>query len=200
MKQPFTLFLIAMMLVSSTLLADDNVLPETPPLTAEQISQIRSDIIQMADETLQQLYEKHPESKLEIEAAYGYGVFEGQAVNMLIFVAGKGLGVVYDNETKSPIFMNAIRAGTGPGIGYKSLRGVLIFENETVYDQFTTIGLQVSASGDAVAKFSNSGVEKTSAISLVPGVKLYQLIDSGLVLQANWGATEFLKDSQLNNQ
>jgi hypothetical protein len=29
-------------------------------------------------------------------------------------------------------------------------------------------------------------------------VSAYQLIDTGLVVQANWGATEFLKDPTLN--
>lgn len=117
-----------------------------------------------------------------------------------MYVAGKGLGVVYDNKTKTPIFMNAIRAGTGPGVGYKSIRGVLIFANETVYKQFTTIGLQVSASGGALLKVAGKGTQASKAVSLIPGVSLYQLVDTGLVLQANWGATEFLKDPNLNKK
>ena len=96
--------------------------------------------------------------------------------------------------------MNAIRAGTGPGVGYKSVHAVVILNNETVFKQFTTVGLQVSASGDAVIKVAGKEAGGTKAVSMIPGVSMYQLIDTGLVLQANWGATEFLKDPNLNKK
>ncbi|WP_198262893.1 hypothetical protein [sulfur-oxidizing endosymbiont of Gigantopelta aegis] len=167
-------------------------------VTSEDLEKTRQELLKMADETLERLYKEHPDTKEEIKNAYGYGVFEGQSVNLIMYVAGKGLGVVFDNKTKTPIYMNAIRAGTGPGVGYKSVHGVVIFDNETVFNQFTTIGLQVSASGDAMVKVAGRGVNASESASLVPGVSLYQLVDTGLVLQANWGATEFLKDPQLN--
>lgn len=61
--------------------------------------------------------------------------------------------------------MNAVRAGSGPGVGYKSIHAVLIFKNETVYKQFTTIGVQVSASGDALLKVAGHGTEMSKAIA-----------------------------------
>ncbi|MCP3849870.1 MAG: hypothetical protein GY694_06490 [Gammaproteobacteria bacterium] len=167
-------------------------------VTPENVEKIRHETEAMAKETLMRLYKEYPEAKSEIEGAYGYGVFDAQVVNIVLYVAGKGLGVVYDNKTKTPIFMNAIRAGTGPGVGHKSMHVVIIFDNETVYKQFTTIGLQVSASGDALLKFGEDKKGATKALSLVPGVSFYQLIDAGVVLQANWGATEFIKDANLN--
>lgn len=167
-------------------------------LSVEEIKKMRQDLLTMSEETLERLYKEQPEAKELIENAYGYGVFEGQAVNLVLYVAGKGLGVVFDNKTKTPIYMNAIRGGIGPGIGYKSLHGVLVFSNETVYEQFTTLGLQVSASGDATLKVAGKGVGAEKSVSLVPGVKYYQLTDVGIVLQANWGVTEFLKDPNLN--
>ena len=167
-------------------------------IAPEDVEKIRHETEAMAKETLERLYKEHPEAKEEIENAYGYGVFDAQIVNVLLYIGGKGLGVVYDNKTKTPVFMNAIRAGTGPGVGYKSMHAILIFNNETVYNQFTTVGLQVSASGDAVLKIDGKGTEASKMVSLVPGVSFYQLIDTGVVLQANWGATEFVKHPQLN--
>lgn len=167
-------------------------------MSPEEIVAKRKEILAMSEETLERLYKEHPEAKEDIKNAYGYGVFEAKAINMIIYVAGTGLGVVYDNKTKTPIFMNSIRGGTGPGIGYKSLHGVFIFDNEAVFDQFTTVGLQLSASADAVVNIADKGVSSSSSASLVPGVSFYQLIDTGLVLQANWGATEFVKDPNLN--
>ena len=170
--------------------------PQT--LTPAEAEAKRQSIENMAKESLARLYKEKPEAEAEIKKAYGYGVFEGHVANLVLYVAGKGFGVVYDNKTQTPVFMNAVRAGTGPGVGYKSMHGVIIFDNETVYKQFTTIGLQASASGDAMVKLAGKDAGGTKAASLVPGVSMYQLVDSGLVLQANWGATEFLKDSNLN--
>jgi len=100
--------------------------------------------------------------------------------------------------TKEFIKSIIIKAGTGPGVGYKSFHGILIFDNKNVFDQFTTVGFQLSASADAVMTMAGKGVSSGTSVSLVPGVSLYQLIDTGLVLQANWGGTEFLKDPNLN--
>jgi lipid-binding SYLF domain-containing protein len=173
---------------------------EFKELTPAEIESKRQEILNMAEETLARLYKEHPKAEDEIKNAYGYGVFEGHSVNLIMYVAGKGVGVVYDNKTQTPIYMDAIRMGTGPGVGFKSLHFVLIFNNELVFDQFTTVGLQVSASGDASLKIAGKGAEAGKAISLVPGVSAYQLIDTGLLLQANWGATEFLKDPDLNKK
>ncbi len=184
-------------------MADEDFLAEQrndfDTLSQEDIINTRKHILSMSEETLKELYKQYPELQKEVESAYGYGVFEGQAVNLIMYVAGNGLGVVYDNKTSTPVFMNAVRAGTGPGIGYKSMHGIIIFDNETVFDQFTNIGLQLSASGDATVKLAGTGATANKAVSLVPGVTIYQLVDNGLVLQANWGATEFLKDPNLNN-
>ena len=91
-------------------------------------------------------------------------------------------------------------SGAGTGVGFKSLHFVLIFDSELTFDQFTTVGLQVSASGDATLKIAGKGGSAGEAISLVPGVSAYQLVDTGLLLLANWGATEFLKDPTLNKK
>ncbi len=173
---------------------------EFKELTPAELESKRQEILSMAEETLARLYKEHPKAEIEIKKAYGYGVFEGNSVNLIMYVAGKGVGVVYDNETQIPVYMDAIRLGTGPGVGFKSLHFVLIFANKLVFDQFTTVGLQVSASGDATLKVAGKGSGAGKAISLVPGVSAYQLIDTGLVVQANWGATEFLKNPALNRK
>ncbi len=173
---------------------------EFKELTPAELESKRQEILSMADETLARLYKEHPKAEDEIKNAYGYGIFEGHSVNLIMYVAGKGVGVVYDNKTQTPVFMDAIRLGTGPGVGFKSLHFVLIFNNKLVFDQFTTVGLQVSASGDAALKVAGKGASAGEAISLVPGVSAYQLVDTGLLLQANWGATEFLKNPALNKE
>ena len=191
-----------LMVLQTNVIANEEFIAEQrsdfDALSEEEIIKLRQDIVMMGEETLELLYKLQPEAKEIIENAYGYGVFRGQSVNLLLYVAGVGLGVVYDNATKTPTYMSALRGGTGPGVGYKSMRGVFVFDNETVFEQFTKVGLQVSASGDASMKVAGKGFESSKSISLIPGVKLYQLSNTALVLQANWGATEFIRDTNLN--
>ena len=176
---------------------DDKTVP-VEELSPEQIEAKRQDILAMPTETLKRLYKDNPLAKEEIEDAYGYAVFDGQVVNAVLYVGGKGFGVAFDNKTKTPIYMDSYRAGTGPGVGYKSYHAVFIFDNETVYKQFTTIGLQVSASADIALQIEGKGAATGTAFSMVPGISYYEFTNTGLVIQANWGGTEFLKDAQLN--
>ena len=203
----YSLFLLTglqLTVLHNTAKADEDFITaqeeEFKELTPAEIESKRQEILKMSKATLERLYKVHPKAEEEVKKAFGYGVFEGDSVNLIMYVAGKGVGVVFDNKTHTPIFMDAVRAGTGPGVGFKSLHFVLIFDNELTFDQFTTVGLQVSASGDASLKIAGKGGSAGEAISLVPGVSAYQLVDTGLLLQANWGATEFLKDPTLNKK
>ena len=42
------------------------------------------------------------------------------------------------------------------------------------------------------------GTEAVEAVSFNPYVKVYQITDKGLLLQANWGGTKIVKDPELN--
>lgn len=69
-------------------------------LTPQQVEAKRQEILTMSNQTLERLYKEHPEAKEEIKNAYGYGAFEGHGANLVLYVAGKGRGVVFDNKTK----------------------------------------------------------------------------------------------------
>jgi hypothetical protein len=58
--------------------------------------------------------------------------------------------------------------------------------------------MDAGASADATMKLGGQGKEAAYAKSFNPYVKVYQITDKGLLLQANWGGTKFLKDSELN--
>lgn len=94
--------------------------------------------------------------------------------------------------------MIIVRAGTGPGIGDKDYRMVFLFKSKSVFDQFTTVGMDAGASADASMKAGDKGVEAAEAVSFNPYVKVYQVTDNGLLLQANWGGIKFMKDKELN--
>lgn len=158
----------------------------------------RRAIMGMRDRTLAQLYEMIPEAKADVENAVGYAVFDATGINVILLVGVKGKGVAVENSSNKVTYMDMVRAGSGPGIGYKNYRMVFVFKSKKVFDTFTTVGMDAGASADATMKMGGQGKEAAYAKSFNPNVKVYQITDSGLLLQANWGGTKFLKDKNLN--
>lgn len=158
----------------------------------------RRAILGMRDKTLADLYKTNPEAKAEVEQGVGYAVFDATGINVILVVGVKGKGVAVENGSNKATYMNLVRAGSGPGIGYKDYRMVLVFKTKSVFDKFTTLGMDAGASADATMKMGGKGKEAAYAKSFNPDVKVYQITDKGLLLQANWGGTKFLKDKDLN--
>jgi lipid-binding SYLF domain-containing protein len=158
----------------------------------------RRAILSMKDRTLEKLFKTNPEAKAEVERSVGYAVFDVTGVNIIMFVGVKGKGVAVENSSNKIIYMQMARAGTGPGLGYKEYQLVLVFKNKKMFDEFTTIGFDAGASADATMKVGGAGVDAATAVSFNPYIKVYQITEKGLLLQANWGGTKFLKDSELN--
>jgi hypothetical protein len=94
--------------------------------------------------------------------------------------------------------MLATPAGTGPGIGYKDFRQVLIFKNKDVFDQFRSLGADVAASADATMKLRSEGASADLSTFFNPLISTYQFTDQGLLLQANRGGAAFVPYAQLN--
>lgn len=158
----------------------------------------RRAILGMRDKTLADLYKTNPEAKAEVERAVGYAVFDATGINVILLVGVKGKGVAVENGSNKATYMNMVRAGSGPGIGYKDYRMVLVFKTKGVFERFTTLGMDAGASADATMKMGGQGKEAAYAKSFNPDIKVYQITDKGLLLQANWGGTKFLKDKDLN--
>jgi len=73
-----------------------------------------------------------------------------------------------------------------------------MFASPDKLDFFINQGWEASAQVDAAAKSGNKGDALAGAITVAPGVTLYQLTESGLALQATIQGTKYFKDSDLN--
>lgn len=160
----------------------------------------RQEILAMRDATLKRLYKAKPAVRNEIAKAEGYAVFNANQANVVLLVAGSGEGVLVDNQTGQPTFMKMHSLGTGPGLGFKKYKQVLVFKSRKVLETFKTVGADVNASGDATVKLTEHGDGKVldTAVSLDPMISVYQLTDRGVLLQANWGGMAYLPDGTLN--
>ena len=170
-----------------------NTLAETP---AEQ----RAEIQKMRSTTLQRLYQVHPAARADVQKAAGYAVFSNVGINLILLSAAGGSGVAHDNRSGKDVYMKMVSGGFGIGLGVKDFRGVFVFSTTDKLNQFINSGWEASAQADAAAKSGDKGGAAAGAITVAPGVNLYQLTESGLALQATIQGTKYFKNDDLNAQ
>ena len=185
------LFTASLGLLSACSTADKQ--PEKRDLDATQVRQERDRALAMAKTALVKLYATDPDARAVVEGAAGYGVFDITTVNALVVVGARGPGVIFNNATGKPTYMQAIRAGTGPGLGYQTLYQIFVFKSAEALDQFKIGG---KAGGDVGA--SATAGSKGGTISFNPEIDVYQVTEKGFALQANWGAAGYYVDPDLN--
>jgi lipid-binding SYLF domain-containing protein len=171
---------------------------EQSKMSAPDAAKKREAVLKMRDDALVDFYATKPEIKEELAKAIGYAVFDASQVNIVLFVGGLGGGVLVENGTGKQTFMKMTRAGTGPGVGYKKFRQLIVFKDRTLFDNFRTVGADIGASADATMKIGGTGVAVDPNVSFNPLLSIYQITDSGALLQANWGGVAYLPDGDLN--
>lgn len=181
------------MLVSITVIAD--------PATAaskEEIAQAQADILKMANETLARLYKLQPSAKNVVSKSAGYAVFSNFGTKIFFIGGGAGKGVVFDRKSKRETFMKMIEAQAGLGLGMKKFRLVWVFEQHKDVTKFVNSGWEFGGQTSAAAKLGDEGGAFAGAMSISPGIWLYQLTDDGLSLELTAKGTKYYKDDDLN--
>jgi lipid-binding SYLF domain-containing protein len=168
-------------------------------MSAADVAKKRDVLLKMRDEALEDFYATNADIKEEVAKGVGYAVFDGSQVNIVLFVGGLGGGVMVENGNGKETFMTMKRAGTGPGVGYKKFRQLMVFKDRTLFDQFRTLGADVGASADATMKIGGKGVAVDPNVSFNPKLSVYQITDRGALLQANWGGVAYSPDAELNH-
>jgi len=153
---------------------------------------------QMRQETLNKLYAEAPEAKKKIQNSAGYAVFSNIGINLFLLSTANGAGVAHNNKTGKDTYMKMWSGGVGVGLGVKDFRGVFIFANQQVFNQFVTEGWQAGAQADAAARNEGEGDAADVAIDVGPGIELYQMTESGLALQATIQGTKYWQNEDLN--
>lgn len=167
-------------------------------VTKEQVEQQKSDIRKMANNTLERLYTTQPAAKEAINKAAGYAVFSNLGLKILFAGGGSGKGLAVNNETGQTTFMKLIELQAGLGMGIKKFRLIWVFENQSDLNSFISSGWELGAQATAAAQASGEGGALAGALSVKPGVWLYQLTDDGLALELTAKGTKYYKDDNLN--
>jgi len=164
------------------------------PTKAEQQAAIRKE----AQATLAKLYKIQPGAKVAIQKSAGYAAFDNFGMNLLLLSTARGKGIAVDNRSKKETFMKMLSAGVGVGLGAKDFRAVFVFETKEALDNFINSGWDADAHAEAIAKSSTKGGAFEGALSVSPGVWVYQLTEKGLAVEATLQGTKYYKEDSLN--
>ena len=168
-------------------------------LAAPSVQEQRDDVRETADDTLDRLYRAQPSAKQAIARAAGYGAFSNFGMKILFAGGGSGKGLVVNNRTKQETFMKMIEVQAGLGLGVDKYRLVWVFERPADLDQFVNSGWELGAQATLTAQADGQGAQGfAGAVSVKPGVWLYQLSDEGLALDVTAKGTKYFRDDELN--
>jgi lipid-binding SYLF domain-containing protein len=158
----------------------------------------RTEIQKMRNDTLTELYQAHPAARPRVQQAVGYAVFSNIGINVILLSAAGGSGVAHNNRTGQDTYMKMISGGLGFGLGVKDFRGVFVFTTPKAFANFVDHGWEANVQADAAAIADGKGGAVTGAVTVAPGMDLYQLTKNGLALQATIQGTKYYKDDELN--
>ncbi len=153
----------------------------------------RDKIDEIAQETLDELFEENPVAKKLYKKAYGYAVFDNIKISLMI-TGGGGRGVAVNRKTDERTYMKMGTAGLNIGLGGQKYQVVFFFETQERFDEFVDKGWEADASANAVAGPYGKNAEATFR----NGMAFYQLTEAGLMLQADISGTKYWKADKLN--
>ena len=194
MKKFFLILPLFLFFSSSLSFAEEvNLKPRNPKEWREYIRFRR-------DETLKELYKINPHAKDDINRAKGYAVFVNFNLKVFFVGGGTGRGLIHENKLMGgkETFMRMAQGGVGLGLGVKDFRAVFVFDDEQVMKKFLSSGWQFGGDADAAVKGGDAGLATSGAIGIAPGLRVYQLTENGLALQAMLNGTKFWVDREVN--
>lgn len=158
----------------------------------------QAEVRQTAQQTLERLYKLQPKAKAAIEKAAGYAVFSNFGMKLLVTGGGTGQGVAVERTSKKEVFMKMVEVQAGLGFGVKKFQLVWVFETQKAFNDFVVSGWEIGAQSTATAKLGDQGAWAAGALSVSPGVWLYQLAGDGLAVELTAKGTKYYRDDTLN--
>ena len=158
----------------------------------------RTDIQTQANKTLDKLYALQPSARKVISNAAGYAVFNQFGMKILVAGGGSGKGYAVNNKTKKKTYMKMAEVQAGLGFGVKNYDVVWVFESEKSLNKFINSGWELGAQTNLTAVAKGQGLAFEGAISVSPGVWIYQMTENGLSLELTVKGTKYYKDTSLN--
>jgi len=158
----------------------------------------QAEVRKAAQSALNALYKIQPSARKAVESAAGYAAFSNFGMKILVAGSGTGKGVAVNNRTKATTYMKMAEVQAGLGFGVKKFHLVWVFDNQKALDKFVNSGWELGAQATASAKTGDTGAAYQGAVSVSPGVWLYQMTGDSLALELTAKGTKYYKDKDLN--
>jgi lipid-binding SYLF domain-containing protein len=160
--------------------------------------QSQAEVRKAAQSALDAVYKAAPSARKAVESAAGYAAFSNFGMKIFVAGGGSGKGIAVNNKTKAVTYMKMAEVQAGLGIGVKKFQLVWVFETDKALNDFVTTGWAFGAQATAAAKAGGKGEAYQGAMSVAPGVWLYQVTGDGLAVELTAKGTKYYKDDDLN--
>jgi lipid-binding SYLF domain-containing protein len=160
--------------------------------------QSQAEVQKAAQKALDAVYKLQPSARKAVESAAGYAAFSNFGMKILVAGGGSGEGIAVNNKTKAKTYMKMAEVQAGLGFGAKKFQVVWVFETDKALNDFINSGWEFGGQATAAAKAGDKGAAYQGAVSVAPGVWLYQVTDKGLAIELTAKGTKYYKDADLN--
>ncbi|MEY8213966.1 MAG: hypothetical protein RPR97_05715, partial [Colwellia sp.] len=143
---------------------------------AEQIQNID----ELVDNTLTDLYEQNPKARAQIKNSVGYAIMNNKITKIPVVGAGAGYGVAVNNKSQRRQYIQMVRFDVGGGWGARSVRPVIIFTDEQVFNDFIDGMWSANAGAEAAAKVGDVGTSSGADTGNDKGYITYMITDKGV--------------------
>lgn len=175
-----------------------SLLGNMPAVAKDSVEQKRAEVRKASQQVLKDLYRVSPSAKGAVASSAGYAVFSNFGLKIFVAGGGTGSGIAVNNGSKKETFMKMVEVQAGLGFGVKKFRVVFVFETEKALNEFINSGWEFGGQATAAATDGKSGVAYQGAMSVSPGVWMYQMTDKGLAAELTGKGTKYYKDDELN--
>jgi len=158
----------------------------------------RAEVRKAADDALAAVYKVQPAARQAVAKAAGYAAFSNFGMKILVAGSGTGKGVAVNNKTKAVTYMKMAELQAGIGFGVKKFKLLWVFDSPQALDKFVNSGWEIGSQATASAKTGDKGASYQGAVSVSPGVWLYQVTGDSLALELTAKGTKYYQDSDLN--
>jgi lipid-binding SYLF domain-containing protein len=158
----------------------------------------QAEVRKAAQDALAAVYKVQPAARKAVESAAGYAAFSNFGMKILLAGSGTGKGIAYNNKTKATTYMKMAELQAGLGFGVKKFQLLWVFETEQALNNFINAGWEIGAQATASAKAGDKGAGYQGAVSVSPGVWLYQVSGDSLALELTAKGTKYYKDTDLS--
>jgi lipid-binding SYLF domain-containing protein len=165
---------------------------------AKEPEEDRAKIRERSSEALGRLYAAEPSARGVISGSAGYATFSRVGVTLGVVGGGAGRGLVVALPSKKETFMRFVEGSAGLGLGIKKYDVIFVFQNAAALNKFVAEGWEAGGQATAAAKVDDKGKTAEGAISVSPGVLVYQVTGKGLAAELGIKGTKYYADKDLN--